>query len=106
MPGTQPMGLGLIVAVMRHAEMQDRSITAVFGEEPIARRARRGLDAALRFRTGPSEDSMGDARQRGEPPPDLLRFRRGFSPQPMIDGQGIDAAVPAVRPFGQQQGQR
>ena len=106
MRGAQPVGLGLVVAVMRDAEVEDRLLAAIVGEQPIARFARRRLDAGSRLRVGPGQDAMGDAGKMGEPASHLLRLGSGFRPQPMVDRQGVEASVPAVRPFGQQQGQR
>ena len=70
------MGLGLVLAMMRGQQMQAALGRAPLGEQPVARRARRFLDAGRRLGAVPDQDRMGDAAGRepaGRPSPPRRR---------------------------------
>jgi hypothetical protein len=87
--------LALVFSVVRGEQVKDTTSAAPFFEEPIARLARRLLNAARRLGAGPDEGLMRNAAG-GEPTGDGARFLGAFGPQPVIDGQrpSLPAALP------------
>ena len=83
-------------------EVEDMMARTPTDQPGHSRRPCRGLNATLRFGPAPGQNEMHDAA-RLEPPSHLLRLRRGFRAQAVIDRKRRDAALAPARPgIGQQ----